>query len=330
MTLQGIDFEGRITDWQKAKALGKSYAISRCVGEQGAVDPDCAPNMRGAAAAGLIPGGYHFIAHGTARAHCRIFVDAMGDPSGKLVMVDVETPNAHPHPDASDVAEWYDEYRHHHPTHPVVLYSRQGFWYSIGNPTIHDPYTVLMTSRYPFSAPNLTYPSDTGMGWNDRYGGLVPKFWQYTGSRNLGLGASVDLSAYHGTLAELRDLTLDLPDTSENALATITIDNFDAPRAVTGTNVTAWLPDGTNKVIPSLSSIASGTATIDQPGAPRGSGWLRLAARPDAGWYVSAADVTLASAPPTVDPTPFDQAAVDKAVADAVATDRTKARIVYG
>ncbi len=203
MTLQGIDQQGRISDWQRAKALGKAYSITRLVGENGAVDLDYGPNTTGAEAVGIVPGGYHFIAHGTARAHCRIFVDAMGDPAGSLVMVDVETPNAHPTPTAADVAEWFDEYRSQVPTHPVILYSRANFWASIGNPTITDPHTVLMTSGYPGGS---AYPGDTGGRWGDRYGGLAPRFWQYAGSTDLGLGAAVDLSAFKGTLDELRAL----------------------------------------------------------------------------------------------------------------------------
>jgi len=200
MTLQGIDFQGRITNWTRAKSLGKAYAIARLVGENGVVDPDYAANVAGAANAGLVPGGYHFIARGTATAHCRIFVDTMGDPTGKLVMVDVESPNEHKPPRADDVADWFAEYRRQVPSHPVIVYSRANFWASIGNPRITDPRAVLMTSGYPGGA---TYPGDKGGFWDDRYGGLAPKFWQFAGTTELKIGAGVDLSAYKGTIDEL-------------------------------------------------------------------------------------------------------------------------------
>ena len=108
---------------------------------------------------------------------------------------------------------------------------------------------------------------------------------------------------------------------------TITRDLFSAPRGVTGTNVTLYLPDGTQQTVATLASLASGTAAIDSDHAPKGGGWLLLAARPYAGWYVAAASVTLAPEPP--DPTPFDQSDIDDAVAKAIAADRAKAHVTW-
>lgn len=227
MTLQGIDFQGRITNWTRARTLGKAYAIARCVGENGAVDPDYKANVAGAAKAGLVPGGYHFIARGTAREHCRKFIDTMGDPVGKLVMVDVETPNEHKAPRADDVAAWFDEYRSHVPDHPIIVYSRANIWAGIGNPRITDPHAVLMTSGYPGGT---AYPGDKGFFWDDRYGGLAPRFWQYVGTTDLDLGAGVDLSAFKGTIDDLWRLTgkeriVAAPITDETPMMVTTAEN---------------------------------------------------------------------------------------------------------
>jgi hypothetical protein len=227
MTLQGIDFQGRITKWTRAKTLGKTYAIARCVGENGEVDPDYAANVSAAAKAGFVPGGFHFIARGTVREHCRKFIDTMGDPAGKLVMVDVETPNFHKAPRADDVAAWFDEYRSHVPDHPIIVYSRANLWAGIGNPRITDPHAVLMTSGYPGGT---AYPGDKGGFWDDRYGGLAPKFWQYAGTTELGLGAGVDLSAFKGTIDDLWRLTgkeriVPAPITDETPMLVTTAEN---------------------------------------------------------------------------------------------------------
>jgi len=91
-----------------------------------------------------------------------------------------------------------------------------------------------------------------------------------------------------------------LPDTAtEEDMVEITVDPYPTPIAVTGTNVTLFLPDGTRQKVATLSSLALGTASIDQSTdrAPKGSGWLKLAKRPWAGWFVPAASVTLAAQP---------------------------------
>jgi hypothetical protein len=227
MTLQGIDFQGRVGKWAKAHGLGKAYAIARLVGENGEIDPDYKSNVAGAAKAGLVPGGYQFIARGTSAAHCKIFIDAMGDPTGKLVMVDVETPTEHKRPLADDVTAWFEEYRRQVPSHPIILYSRANYWASIGNPRVTDANTVLMTSGYPGGS---AYPGDNGGFWEDRYGGLKPKFWQYAGTTDLQLGAGVDLSAYKGTIDELwrlagKERIVAAPITDETAMLVTTAED---------------------------------------------------------------------------------------------------------
>jgi hypothetical protein len=211
--------EGRVTNWGRVKALGYAYSISRLVGEQGAVDPDYAPNTAGAIGVGIVPGGYHFIAHGTAAEHCKLFVDAMGDPRGKIVMLDVENPNAHPKPTEADVGAWFNEYRKHVPDHTVVVYSRENYWFGIGDPKL-GPNVVLMTSRYPGSS---TYPGDGAYAWTERWGGLSPRFWQWKGSSAIGVGASVDFSAFKGTLAELQAIAGTNPLAPDTSTGGITV-----------------------------------------------------------------------------------------------------------
>ena len=343
MTLYGLDMQGRITDWPRAKALGKLYAITRCVGENGAVDPDYAANAKGAAAAGLIPGGYHFIAHGTSAEHCKVFVDAMGDPTGKLVMLDVENPNYHPDPTADDVYAWLREYRRHQPTHPVIVYTRENFWASLRIPTLVDPYAVFMTSRYP-SQTSIAYPGDTGGGWDDLLSGRKPLFWQYTGSRNLGLGAAVDLSAFHGTLADLRNLASDLPDTGADT-DMVQINVTDPTPKLVDLAIGIQLYSLANPPVPSVPVASGGTGVyspalagnyrvvvisiggVKQLGLVQADDCKNVRALTTADCSAIQAQLNIAKETIATEPT-RTLAAVKTAVAAAIIEDRAKAHVV--
>jgi GH25 family lysozyme M1 (1,4-beta-N-acetylmuramidase) len=215
VTIQGLDFEGRVSNWPQVARLGYRFAVSRCIGENGALDPDFAPNLKGAAAAGLVPGGYHFIAGGgTVRDHARRFIDALGDPRGKLVQLDVEKPNFHPNPTIDDVAAWFDVWRSAsaaHRAHPVLLYTGSWYWNGAGYPIRNangakfTPY--LWHSGGAGYRTATRYPGDGATTWSVSYGGWsAPTLWQYRGSINIGVGASVDLNALRGDLATLHRL----------------------------------------------------------------------------------------------------------------------------
>ena len=330
MTLQGIDAQGRVTQWSNVVGSGVTFAIFRCVGENGKIDPDYAPNVKAAHASGVIPGGYHFIAGGgTVVEHCKRFVGTMGDPMGLLVAVDVERPNHHDSPKFADVQRWFDEYRKHHPTHPVLLYTGRWFWHpkSFGNPDGSGLSPHSWGSFYP------KHP-DSGRlsaGWNRPFGGWDgPTIWQYRGGGKLvngkGAGARVDLNAYRGSLDDLRALASRTDVNLEDTVIFVDLDRFpDGQRRVTGTNVTLFLPDRRTKQVPNLASFANARAAITRSdnAAPKGAGWLRLSAKPHAGWFVPEAMVTIdaigAGGPPDDD---LDQTDLDRASEAATADER--------
>jgi hypothetical protein len=106
----------------------------------------------------------------------------------------------------------------------------------------------------------------------------------------------------------------------------VDIDRFpDGQRRVTGTNVTLFLPDRRTKQVPDLVSFANARAAITRSdnAAPKGAGWLRLSAKPHAGWFVPEAMVAIdaigAGGPPDDD---LDQTDLDRASEVATADER--------
>ena len=326
--LQGIDAQGRISNWSNVVRSGASFGIFRCVGENGAIDPDYAINVKNARSAGLVAGAYHFIAHGTVVEHCRRFVDTIGDPTGLLVSVDVERPNFHPSPTFDDVRTWFDEFRKHHPSHPVLIYTGRWFWHptSFGNPDGSKLSPLSWGSFYPKTSKN----GHATAGWKRPFGGWDgPTIWQYRGGGPLvdgkDPGPGVDLNAFRGTIDELRALTGPGGAGMEDTVITIDLERFpDGQRRVTGTNVTLFLPDRRTKVVPDLVTFANGRATIlrTDNAAPKGSGWLRLSARPHSGWFAPAATVTLDPAAQGVGVSPIGAADLDRAADEATAEER--------
>lgn len=205
----GLDMEGRVTDWAAAYKQGYRFAVPRCVGENGAVDPDWAPNVDGARAAGLLAGAYHFIAGGTSAAHCKVFKDAIAPKIATgplLIWLDIEKPNYHPNPTAADVASWFAEWRKDYPTAPVIAYAPR--WYVTGymggaNLAQYTPY--LWASLYPPAGTKIDF--ENAPVWTTAYGGWKgPVGWQYAGTTAIGIGASVDLNVFHGDMAALSRL----------------------------------------------------------------------------------------------------------------------------
>lgn len=329
MTLTGIDMEGRITNWPRVKGLGYSFATTRVVGENGAIDPDWKANVAGARSQGLVAGGYHFIAAGTSDEHCRIFKDQVApaiEAGPFLVQLDVERPNFHPEPTYPDIAAWFAEWRRDFPTHPVIAYIPR--WYITG----HLGSTTKLAALTPFWW-NSDYRRDID-GWALKAGGWSsPAFWQYRGTSDLAVGAKVDLNLTRldaGALALLgRPTALPESDTEEpvgvnlDLAATHDASPLDAfgTASIVGTGHYAIrVSDG--KATP----IADGTAlgvvqkgrAVDAYRTAFAAGEALVAYNLGGELHASPTrDIgsTFRALPASVDTTPFDQAALDKATA---------------
>jgi hypothetical protein len=86
----------------------------------------------------------------------------------------------------------------------VLVYASKGQY---GDALRGWPYP-LWNANYPSSRQagyRALYPGDQGVGWGS-YSGQVPAFWQYASSATIGGLTTCDISAYRGTLDQLRAL----------------------------------------------------------------------------------------------------------------------------
>jgi len=220
MTLFGIDvsqFQGTI-DWAQVKKSGITFAVARCVRENGGVDPTFARNVAGQRRAGLIPGAYAFLAGGgVARAQARTFIQAIGEPAGMLTMLDIERPTFHPTPTLADVQAFVAEWRSAHPQHPLLLYGSSGAVLGrIGRlASLHafGPLWLAFFREGVGTAPGQFYDSIGGNAaqqWRLAFSGWTgPTIWQFTSKqvRVPGVARNIDTNAFRGTRAQLLALT---------------------------------------------------------------------------------------------------------------------------
>ena len=153
-----------------------------------------APKVR---AAGLTLGAYHFLRTGNGAAQARYFSSVVGDLTGTLAVLDVETAANGTKPTIGDVRGFAGEFRRLHPGHPLVVYT--GRWYWVG--VMENPHGAdigpLWHSEYepsPDSGPDL-----------DRYGGWPgATIWQWTSSGSCpGVSGRCDLNVFYGTHDDL-------------------------------------------------------------------------------------------------------------------------------
>lgn len=208
----GIDVsenQGQI-DWCRVKGAGIAFAVARCVTEPDTIDPTYAHNVAGARVAGIVPGAYCFLSGGTARAQAAKFIATVGNPSGMLIMLDVERPTYHAVPTAADVRAFGAIWHNAHPAHPLLVYgSRGSILGSLGNLASVGP---LWLAAYPSTlpgAPASLYAAAGGPGareWKTAFGGWThPLIWQYASTGRVpGISKPVDLDVIH--LADLARL----------------------------------------------------------------------------------------------------------------------------
>jgi GH25 family lysozyme M1 (1,4-beta-N-acetylmuramidase) len=335
MPLFGIDvsdFQGTV-DWAKVKASGITFGIAKATEGNGYLSKTIAANLAGMRANGLVPGAYHFLISGayvSGAAQADYFLSHVGDPTGLIVALDVETEgNLAKQPGITEVTDFVNRIHAKYPDHQVLIYS--GAWYWVGH--MGNPPGHLLgpnwNSRYVSASgsPSTIYKYVPATWWQPGYGGWLGSFvLQFTSHATVpGVSGTVDCSAFYGTELQLRALAgaLALPSTStptEDSMTIVTLDKTGFPRVATfaGGTVVGYAPDGsTVKGTFTAGSTATcgGVASItqDPQKAPNGSGFRLITDGPLAGHYVLRDTCTLPPPPPA--PTTDCTAEITAAVA---------------
>ncbi len=182
-------------------------------------NPSYGTQIHAAASAGLLTGAYHWLVETPAEAQVDLFLEAVGDVSGKLIMVDYE---AYPHfpslsPTMATLRAFVTELRSRIGDHPILVYAGQGYWTSPPpNGSIQDLGVTTWDAYYPLHPQpglgSVLYQQGKRFGWGERWGNQEPKFWQFS-SHGRVAGMEIDVDAFSGTREELYALArADLPD----------------------------------------------------------------------------------------------------------------------
>lgn len=169
--------------------------------------------VRAARAAGLIPGGYHWLTAGNGAAQARWFhakVVESGGPDGMLIQLDCEDNAGY-----ADVLDWRDEWNRLTGGHPFLVYTGAWWWQPRGwSGTTVTPH--LWHSHY-LTADADTVPDDPAAfaaripasWWVPGYGGWpTATVLQFTSKGDAGgLGNKVDLNVTRMTREQLLALT---------------------------------------------------------------------------------------------------------------------------
>ncbi len=197
--LPGIDvshYQGTI-DWGQVQSVGTQFAFIKALEGITSTDPEFQTNWKGAKAAGLTCGAYHFYLPGDdpeqqAEAFLSIYQPSPGDLPPVL---DIETTNQQ---STSVVVQgiqaWLSAVEAKVGVLPI-LYTDPSFWKSLGTGQFGG--YPLWIADYGVSTPTL--PAGW-TGWT---------FWQYSESGSVeGVSGTVDLDYFQGSLADLQRLTI--------------------------------------------------------------------------------------------------------------------------
>lgn len=220
MTLFGIDvsaFQGH-PDWAKVYEDGIRFAFSKAT--QGTTYTastwtyDQAETLALADGEDFLPGTYHFLsATEDPAAQARYFVDKLSSPEKMAIALDVEryvdSAGRTQKPTAAQAKTFVGEFRRLLPGHPILGYVPRWYWNELGEPDLSF-FSALWQSAYVSgsAAPTSLFSHVSDAMWAG-YGGSAVAVLQFSSSGRVdGVDGSVDVNAYRGTLAALRDATL--------------------------------------------------------------------------------------------------------------------------
>ena len=211
-----------IMDAKRAYAQGYRYHIAKATQGTGFKDSKFATSRANAAAAGLIPGAYHFLNGGSGAAQADFFVNRMkatGGTKGIMMMLDVEA-SASGNPTYADVVAFSNRFKQLVPGRTLIIYTGRWYWGSraqrgyLGNPKAPAG-TVLAISIYsnctgtaftilkcvtPQGAAGEPYVADPLNGWSKYY------FRQFTDKAIVANVSPVDANVTYESLTSLKAL----------------------------------------------------------------------------------------------------------------------------
>jgi GH25 family lysozyme M1 (1,4-beta-N-acetylmuramidase) len=214
--IYGID----ISNWQKgidlAQVAREGYEFCVVNASEGPypdgtfyLSPSYRPHIHDVQAAGMLAGAYHFIVEAPAGPQVDLFLNTVGDVSGKLIMVDYESyPNIHSlDPSMTTLTDFVNELSARIDDHPILVYSGKGYWESPPpNGSIQPLHVTTWDAYYPLHPQSgfgsALYQQVKNLGWGQRWGDQEPKFWQFS-ANGLVAGMQVDVDAFSGTRDEL-------------------------------------------------------------------------------------------------------------------------------
>jgi GH25 family lysozyme M1 (1,4-beta-N-acetylmuramidase) len=190
MALSGPDVshhQGAI-NWAQVRAAGHTFAFAKATEGLSLVDSRFDANFKAMKGAGLVPGAYHFLSPTTdPAAQARKFVSVVGDVTGVLCALDVETTASGGHPSSAMAHAFAAEFARVTGGHPLIVYTGRWYWVGVLNNPHGADIGPLWHSAY------TTGPGSLYGGWS------TFTFWQYTsGGVCPGVSGRCDLNTFYG------------------------------------------------------------------------------------------------------------------------------------
>jgi lysozyme len=212
---------GSTLDWAAVHNVGRAtFVFIKATEGGGYTNPTFASDFAAAGSISLVRGAYHFARPGGGTAP-EIFANAVAQANqfGQTVGTLAGPGNLPPVLDLEDAANlnsdqltfwtqtWLDQVRKLTGRSPI-LYTNPGFWkQSMANSGAFTSYPLWL-AHYGVPTPEMVG------GWKSF------TFWQFTDSAHVaGASASVDMSAFNGSVAELMAMTVSPTEAAANAAA---------------------------------------------------------------------------------------------------------------
>lgn len=217
--LYGIDvshYQEEI-DWPKVKASGVSFAILKASEGTGYIDPMFEVNFRGALAAGIVPGTYHFYlprydAAQQAAHYLSVLKEVVGSQPCLPPCIDLETSGAPTRAAMNNAVRTFMQELERADGRPGLIYTSPGFWSTYLPVPVFNQNKLTLTDlewsvRHPLWLAHYTtgWPSQVfpWSGWT---------FWQYSSAGKInGIRTRVDLNYFNGSAAYLAALAARSP-----------------------------------------------------------------------------------------------------------------------